>query len=562
MKRRSKLLAAILISALTVGSLAGCGGSSGASGTSESGTTDAGEDASLEGENILSGDDSSAANESVTDERESKDTVHIAINAQPATLDIMVNPNFLARQIMGAGSVYEQLVTLDADYKPQLELAESYETSEDMTTWTYHLRKGVKFHDGSEMLAEDVAASVNRWIESVPVAQTACGEARFQVVDEYTVSITLAEPCSQMNMLMAGSSPSCIITTKEAIDSVKDGTLTEYIGTGPYKMAEWATDQYIKLEKFNDYQPYGTEGEFSGWGGYKTAYIDTAYYDIVSDDSTRIAGIQSGQYDMLFVPCPLDNFDQLTTSADTTLIKEDRGNFLIVYNKKGEATGDKVVRQAINKLLNYDEVMTAAFVDSKFYTLTPSIMFNEKSMYYTEAGKEDFYQNDPEGAIKLLEDNGFDLSTPIKVLTPTNYTEYYNAELAISNQLEEAGLNPELVSMDWASCYSTMESEDGWDIFVYTVADSILPPLLQYLSGPAAHGFPEDETVQTLQHDILFAPDDETAVAKWKELQEYMWTDYVPVTSFGAWQSYSAIAGDYDMSFMQGGILWNAKFYE
>ncbi|NLK76427.1 MAG: hypothetical protein GX284_01675 [Clostridiales bacterium] len=559
MKRRSKLIAAILISTLTVGSFVGCGSSSE---KSNPGATSSGESTALEGKNVLSGDESSAANESVTNKREYKKEIHVAISAPPSNLDAMVNAAFLTRQLVGGGQVYEQLVTLDGDYNPQMELAESYEVSEDNKIWTYKLRQGVKFHDGSEMTAEDVVASINRWIDKVAVAKALFGDARFEVVDDYTVRVELVEGSSAVNTILAATSPSCVITTKEAIDTVKDDVLTEYIGTGPYKFSEWATDQYIKFEKFDDYVPYEEEGTFSGWWGHKTAYIDTIYYDIVKDNSTRVAGLQTGQYDMLYVPCPLDNFEQLKDTSGTTLIQENRGNFIMIYNKKGEAASNKVLRQAINKALDYDEVMTAAFVDSKYYTITPSVMYNEKSSYYTEAGTEAFNLNDPEGAKKMLEESGYDFSTPIKLLTPTDYPEYYNATLDIANQLEKIGLTVELESMDWASCLSAKAEESGWDAYVSTQSEVAVPAALPYLSGAKAFGFPDDETVISLQHDGLFAADEDTAKAKWEELQTYCLTDYVPFTSFGPWKSYSAIAGDYDMSFMQGGIMWNAKFYE
>ena len=132
----------------------------------------------------------------------------------------------------------------------------------------------------------------------------------------------------------------------------------------------------------------------------------------------------------------------------------------------------------------------------------------------------------------------------------------------IANQLEKIGLTVELESMDWASCLSAKAEESGWDAYVSTQSEVAVPAALPYLSGAKAFGFPDDETVISLQHDGLFAADEDTAKAKWEELQTYCLTDYVPFTSFGPWKSYSAIAGDYDMSFMQGGIMWNAKFYE
>ena len=82
--------------------------------------------------------------------------------------------------------MFEKLVTLNAKAEAVPELCESYEVSEDGKTITFVLRKGVKFHDGSEMTADDVVASMNRWLEGFSSAGNMVGDARFEKVDDYT----------------------------------------------------------------------------------------------------------------------------------------------------------------------------------------------------------------------------------------------------------------------------------------------------------------------------------------------------------------------------------------
>lgn len=92
---------------------------------------------------------------------------------------------------------------MDENYEPQPVLAESYEMSDDGKEYTIKLRQGVKFHNGDEMKADDVVASMNRWMELSPKAKTLIGGSVFEKVDDYTVKLTVNEPSSDIIMVLA-----------------------------------------------------------------------------------------------------------------------------------------------------------------------------------------------------------------------------------------------------------------------------------------------------------------------------------------------------------------------
>src|SRR5699024_6873757 len=119
------------------------------------------------------------------------DTLKVGINAQPVSLDIHKTANILTRNIVR--HMYETLITVDEDYEIVPMLAESYQESEDGKSVTFKLREGVKFHNGDEMKAADVVASMDRWLASTPPAQTVLGDAKFIEEDEYTVVMELEE---------------------------------------------------------------------------------------------------------------------------------------------------------------------------------------------------------------------------------------------------------------------------------------------------------------------------------------------------------------------------------
>ena len=104
-----------------------------------------------------------------------------------------------------------------------------------------------------------------------------------------------------------------VIAPKSTIESATAEGLTEFIGTGPYKLIEWKADQYVHLTKFEEYQSVNQPA--SGLAGKKEAFIDDIYFQFVTDASTRLAGIQSGEYDIANA-ISFDNAEQLATNSD------------------------------------------------------------------------------------------------------------------------------------------------------------------------------------------------------------------------------------------------------
>ena len=261
-----------------------------------------------------------------------KDELHVGYNLEPATLDPMMVADAPVR-VVTYGNIYEALVTLDAEFNVKPELCESYEVNNDGREYLYHLRTGIKFHNGEEMTADDVVASMNRWIEHYGNAQNTVGESRFEKVDASTVKIVFDGPIAFFNELIATQSQGSVIMPKSVLENVdaSTGEVQEYIGTGPYKFVEWKSGTYIKLEKFEDYSPYGVEGEASGWYGYKTQATPVIYYDIVSDNATRAAGIQTGEYDIV-TEMGGDDFAMLDSIGEDKIPQAVKDEFLNAHN--------------------------------------------------------------------------------------------------------------------------------------------------------------------------------------------------------------------------------------
>ena len=153
------------------------------------------------------------------------------------------------------------------------------------------------------------------------VGETGCGKSTLgRTPVSYThldVYKRQGHPCAWLNQLIAGFGQRPTIMPKSAIDAAnpQTGFVEEFIGTGPYKVDEIVEDQYIKLVKFDGYQPYGTPGEYSGYAGYKEAPTETIYFDFVSDANTITAGMQTGQYDVT-TAVPYDNYEMFANDPN------------------------------------------------------------------------------------------------------------------------------------------------------------------------------------------------------------------------------------------------------
>src|SRR5699024_447423 len=136
-------------------------------------------------------------------------------------------------------------------------------------TYTFNLRKGVKFHNGEEMVADDVVASMERWLEKSSITGNIFDGATWTAEDDHTVVLELETASALTLDTMASSKQSAAIMPKEIIDDAPAEGGEEYTGTGPYKFVEWKQYSYLKFERNEEYQALDMESD--GLAGKKEA---------------------------------------------------------------------------------------------------------------------------------------------------------------------------------------------------------------------------------------------------------------------------------------------------
>lgn len=480
--------------------------------------------------------------------------IHIAIDAQPPTLDPQISTTTATKEI--ARQVFETLFVLNPKYEVQPMLAESYEKSSDGLTYTIHLRQGVKFHNGKEMTAEDVVASMNRWLQKSTRSANAIGKGQFSEKDKYTVELKLEKPATGVMDVIASTNQFAAIMPKEIIDNAPKEGVKEIVGTGPFKFVEWKQDQYVKLSKYDGYQPVDKPSD--GLAGKKEAYVDNLIFDIVPDGSTRFAGLQTGQYQIAF-QVPYDNYDQISNSPDLKPSLNLYGGLVLVLNKKQGIFTNQKIRQAINIGTNDEEVLMGALGNKKFYRLDNGLMYKDQAKWYTDAGKESYNQHDKEKAKQLLKEAGYN-GEEVRILTTRDYEYQYNSAVVMKQQLEAIGMKVKLDVVDWATLTTKRNDPATWDAFT-TGFSPVSIPIQTLPLDPNYPGWPVDAKLQKYTEEIRAASSDQDALAKWKEMQAYSWNEYVPYLKFGDFYTLSAYRGK-DIKgngYFEGIILWNTS---
>jgi ABC-type transport system substrate-binding protein len=135
-------------------------------------------------------------------------------------------------------------------------LADSHTVSRDGLVYTFKLRQGIKFHNGKEMTSEDVVPSLARWGKQSIYGKSLFAQVdTWKAIDKYTVEMKLKEKSAIVLISLAVPNNFGAIYPKEIAEKFEPAVkATEYIGTGPYKLAEWKPDQYIRMVRFDEYK--------------------------------------------------------------------------------------------------------------------------------------------------------------------------------------------------------------------------------------------------------------------------------------------------------------------
>jgi peptide/nickel transport system substrate-binding protein len=376
--------------------------------------------------------------------------LRVGILGEPPSLDLHWTTAAITDIIMN--HVYEGLYTLDEGRRPIPMLAEGMPAvSGDGLTYTIRLRQGVRFHNGKEMTAEDVVASLARWGKQAPNGKTLFGQvADLRAADRSTVELKLKEKSAIVLISLAVPNNGAVIYPREVAEKFKPSDkATEWIGTGPFKLAEWKPDRHIRMVRFDDYRARGERP--NGYGGSKTAYVDEIRWLPVPDVATRTAQLETGELDFAD-DLNLDAFDRLRANpAVRPIVAKPYFWLTAVLNKKEGLMTNQKLRQAWQAAIDIEPIMrNTAGGKPELYRMDPSLAFVEIAEWHTKIPGLPWNERNRDKARRLLQEAGY-RGEPVRFVTTQEYKWMYDFALLSKQQLEDAGFTIDLQVVDWST---------------------------------------------------------------------------------------------------------------
>jgi peptide/nickel transport system substrate-binding protein len=398
---------------------------------------------------------------------------------------------------------------------------------------------------------------MNRWLKNSSRAKTLLANSQFSEGGPYTVNYQVQSAASDILIILSTWAQFPAIMPKEIIDATAEGQFVgEYIGTGPYKLGEWKQDQYIRLDRFDDYKARTEEP--SGFAGRKSAPTEHIYFQIVTDQSTRVAGFKTGQYDV--TPIPAENYDEFAGDDNIALYSSPGGVLSAYFNtSKGPFGANSKLREAALAAFNCPEILLASYSNPKLYFLNHGFANPAQSQWRVDAGSELYNQNNQVKAKQLLAESGYN-GERITFLATPDYSEMYAATLVIQEQLRQVGFNVELLTYDFPTWMKTKGDLGAWDLFVASVQYQLTPPQLLVVT-PDWAGLRE-KIVSDGLNTIRSAANADEAKAAWADVQGFIYSD-AAATSIG---HYTTTVGakkkleGLEVFFCP--VLWNASIAE
>ncbi len=378
-------------------------------------------------------------------------TLYFGLSGEPSTLDTVVQPGTSGRTVKLA--IHRGLVNYGIDGKISPELAESYDVSSDAKEFTFHLR-AAKFHDGSDVTAADVKASLEHMLD--PAGKAAFRNelsiiSTIETPDQKTVKLTLSKPSVALVDYLA--LPESVIVPAAWLAKNANNPTATPVGAGPFKFGSWTRGREIVVEKFDDYYKQGKPD------------LDEVHYVFYSDENTRVNALKSGDVDIIdYVPAK-DAAD-LEKGPETELLRN-TGPFMgLQFNTKFEPFSKPEVRQAIAYAVDRSVIINTAFngLGSPIY----GIAIPKGYMGYSDA-KANYFKHDVAKAKELLTKAGYPDGFEVRLLASSQYSFHQNTAVAIQSELAKIGIKVTLDLPDWASRMAKATSAD----YDFTVLGSL-----------------------------------------------------------------------------------------
>jgi peptide/nickel transport system substrate-binding protein len=329
-------------------------------------------------------------------------------------------------------NIYETLTKINADGSVTPLLAESWEVSPDLTTYTFKLRKGVKFHNGEPFNAQAVKFSFDRAAgeKSTNKDKRTFANITTQVADENTVVILTKEIDPDFPFLL-GQATAIIVEPKTA-----DGNATKPTGTGPYRLENWVKGSSVTLSK---------------WDGYRNAAaikLKRATFRFIPDPAAQVAALLAGDVDAFPRVTPRSVAQFKDNPKFQVVVSGSRAKTILAINNKKKPLDDVRVRKAIAAAIDRKAVIQGA---GDGYGAPIGSHYVPGAFGYVDTTSINPYN--PDRARALLKEAGINGPLDLTITLPPPPYARQGGEV-IASQLSKVGINAKLQNVEWAQWLS------------------------------------------------------------------------------------------------------------
>ncbi|WP_274424294.1 ABC transporter substrate-binding protein [Chelativorans sp. YIM 93263] len=368
----------------------------------------------------------------------------VGVVLEPPHLDPTAGAAAAIDEIVYA-NIFEGLTRIGPNGNVQPALAESWEVSDDGTVYTFHLREGVTFHDGTTFDAEDVKFSLERAMaEDSTNAQQQLFSAieTVEVIDPATVEVTLENP--QGSFLYNMGWGDAVIVAPESAENNRENP----VGTGPFTFENWAKGSSVTIVKNPDY-----------WG--EPVALDEAEFRFIPDAAASVTALLSGDVQAFPNLQASDSLPQIEADPRfEVVIGATEGETILAMNNGKEPFDNLQVRQAISHALNRDEIILGATSGNG---VPIGSHFSPASEAYVDL--TDTYPHDIEKAKEILAEAGYPegFEATLKLPPPTYARQ--GGEI-VASQLREIGIEFEIIPMEWAQWLEQVFTNRDYDLTI------------------------------------------------------------------------------------------------
>ena len=471
--------------------------------------------------------------------------------ANLSSLDAIAGTQYVVRN--ASVLIWDTLFGVDANLEPKPQMVEGWDLSPDKLAWTFKLRDGLRFHDGTPVLSLDVVASLARWMVRDTMGQRI--KARLdamEAVDDRTVRIRLNKPFPKMLFALGKSNPPMAEIMPERVAKTDPFQLiTEYVGSGPmaFKKDEWVPGSKAVFERFAGYQPRAEAGEWLSGG--KRMMFDRVEWLILPDDATKAAALQNGEVDWWENPIP-DLVPLLKRNRNVSVdISDPLGNIgSFRMNHLHPPFNDVRVRRAVMMALSQEDYMRAVVGDDDALWKALPSYFTPGTATWSDAGGE--LLTGPrrfDEAKKLLAEAGYK-GEPVVLCVATDVQITKAQGDVTADLLQKIGMKVDYQALDWGTVGARRAKKDppgqgGWNIFHtwHAGADCINPAPYTALDAggdKAWFGWPKSEAVQSAIATWYDAPDLAAEKAAMAEVDRASMENvtYIPTGFFLGYQAW------------------------